>query len=387
MPRTTLTVAGFALSAALASAPAQAVHPHMDLTVVTGGCRACHAGHGVSSSPMLPAPQSDVCLSCHSSRAAADEMVSRGLLSPTADPQLLSLELLQPFVHPVDSQSFSRSEPGAVTCTSCHSPHRRSVSSVSSDSAGAGRKLSTRDPNAFEVDLCAGCHGSAGVGTQSLLDLSRLTNPNNRSFHPLEAPALERSPSLIPEFSDREINCTDCHDNSDPEGARGPHGSAVRYLLKQEYITVDGSPEGPESYGLCYGCHQREAVLDEGPFPFHRLHVADQMVSCATCHSAHGSVENRALIRFGEETAVANVSPSGISGRLRYVSTGPGSGSCYVSCHGVDHAPASYGSAGLITAPLLESMDKPGGTRSPSGKNLIARPPRPPKPRRPPHHH
>ncbi len=381
-----LRIGALAIAAWQAAAIGYAVHPHLDPTRVTGGCQACHEGHGATQSPMLPAPQIEVCLSCHSTRAAADAVASRGLMAPTADPPLLSLDLTQPFLHPIDEQAYSRREPGVVTCTSCHSPHRQSIRSIPADESRAGeRKLSTRDPNSYEIQLCSDCHGSAGITTQSLLDLSRLTNPNNRSFHPLEAPTVERSPSALPELRDREISCTDCHGNSDPWGARGPHGSGVRHILLREYLTVDGSPEGSESYGLCYGCHLREAVLDSSPFPLHRLHVVDERVSCATCHSAHGSVENRALIRFGEETTLANVGPSGLAGRLDFISTGPGSGTCFVSCHGIDHAPASYGSADLALLPLSSSTPRPGLVPAAPGDTGQAgrfRPP--PRPRRPP---
>lgn len=386
MSHAALKIGALAVGGWLLAANCQAVHPHLDPTRVTGGCRACHEGHGASQSPMLQAPQSEICLSCHSTRAAADTATSRGLLAPTADPPLLSLDLTQPFLHPLDEQAYSLREPGVVTCTSCHSPHRQSIRSLPVDEPRAGeRKLSTRDPNSYEIQLCFGCHGSAGVTTQSLLDLSRLTNPNNRSFHPLEAPALERSPSVLPELRDREISCTDCHGNSDPRGVRGPHGSRVRFILRREYLTVDGSPESLESYGLCYACHAREAVLDSSLFPQHRLHVVDELVSCATCHSAHGSVENRALIRFGEETILANVGPSGLTGRLEFISTGTGSGACFVSCHGIDHAPASYGSADLTLLPLSSSSARPGLVPSPPGEaGQAGRWRGPPRPRRPP---
>ena len=52
---------------------------------------------------------------------------------------------------------------------------------------------------------------------------------------------------------------------------------------------------------------------------------------------------NRALIRFGEETLIAGVAPSARTGRLAFVSTGAGAGTCYLTCHGRDHAPESYG--------------------------------------------
>ena len=127
---------------------------------------------------------------------------------------------------------------------------------------------------------------------------------------------------------------------------------------------MDGSKESEEAYALCYECHDRAAVLETSPFPFHTEHVVDEMTSCATCHSAHGSVDNRALIRFGEETFVAGVGPSLATGRLEFVSDGPGGGSCYLTCHGVDHSPLGYG--GTATAEL-DSLVPDALTTAPPG--------------------
>jgi len=325
----------------------RAVDPHIDPSLVPGGCSACHRGHGVSRSPMLPAPQSEMCLQCHDSRAQADRMVDRQLLTANVVPRSLSSALSQPYVHPLSPEAFSRHEPGAVTCTSCHSPHRGAPESRAGNPALSGRrKLASNDPNRFEFELCQSCHGSAGLGTQSLLDISRLTNPNNRSTHPVEAPALESSPSLLVGNADREVNCTDCHGNSDRNGAAGPHGSAIRYILREEYVTADGETETAATYALCYSCHDRERVLDSPLFPLHREHVVEEKASCATCHSAHGSIDNRALVRFGEETFLGGVGPSARTGQLGFVSDVPGAGTCFLTCHGVDHAPESYGGIG-----------------------------------------
>ncbi len=322
---------------------AWAVDPHVDPSLLPASCSSCHEGHGVSRSPMLPATQSEVCLGCHDSQSGVDRQIAAGVLSPEARPTLLSRVLAQPFLHPMNGEAFSRREPGVVTCTSCHSPHRGMSQRDLGIGGEAARRLSPRDPARFEVDLCQSCHGSAGIETQSPLDLSRLTNPNNASYHPVEAPAGDRSPSLRSELTGREINCTDCHGNSDPSGPRGPHGSAVRFLLRAEYETIDGVEESEAAYRLCYECHDRTSVLDDSSFEHHRLHVVDERASCATCHSAHGSLDNRALIRFGEEVFVGGVGPSIASGRLGFTSSGPGSGSCFLTCHGYDHAPESYG--------------------------------------------
>jgi len=211
---------------------------------------------------------------------------------------------------------------------------------------GAGfpgvRKVSPRNPTRLEYELCGGCHGVAGM-TQSPLDISRLVSQNSRSFHPVQGPSRGNSPSVVPSLAGREINCTDCHGNDDPSGPRGPHGSGQRFLLRAEYNTVDGGAESVQSYALCYGCHDRQKVLSSASFPLHELHVIGAGASCATCHNPHGSLKNRALIRFGEGAMLGGVSPSMRTGRLAFVSDGPGSGGCYLTCHASDHAPKTYG--------------------------------------------
>jgi len=348
MPRAALTLAAVALATlAPALAPAQmrtpSLSPHLDPSSVPGGCSSCHRGHGVPGSPMLRSSQVQLCQSCHGSRADRDRQVAGGAVSANASPLLLSSVLTLPFVHPMAQEGYSEHERGVVVCTSCHTPHRGLRQAVGSAALGQ-RRLSTKDPTRFEYELCESCHGNRGITTQSFSDLSRLLSPSNRSFHPVEAPSRESSPSVLPSLTGREINCTDCHGNSDPRGPAGPHGSTELYILRARYATTDGSPESPSTFALCYSCHRREAVLSSSAFPEHRRHIVELKASCATCHNAHGSVQNRALIRFGEETVVAGVSPSGRTGRLAFDSTGPGAGNCYLSCHGADHAPASYGS-------------------------------------------
>ncbi len=329
-----LWLAPLELAAQRRSAPAE-LDPHIDPGVVTAGCGGCHRGHGQSRSPMLGAAQKEVCLSCHGTAGQAEGQVAREALAPGVRPTLMAPVLAKPFTHRLDARVFSRREPG-VTCTSCHSPHRSMPPRPGSGPSGI-RKLSPKDPHRLEYELCVACHGSRGPG---LVDVGRLIEPHNRSYHPVRMAALDRSPSVLPSLSGREVNCTDCHGNSGRSGPRGPHGSDVRHLLRYRYTTVDGSAGPGEAYALCFSCHRSKELMSEpSPFPLHQLHVVDQRTACATCHNPHGSVMNRGLIRY---QATGTVAPSA-SGLLLFSSTSPGRGKCYLTCHGRNHDPELYG--------------------------------------------
>jgi predicted CXXCH cytochrome family protein len=320
-------------------------NPHVEPDRVPGGCRACHEGHGLPRSQMLGDSSSKTCLACHESRSDRDRQIARGLVNAGSSPILLGEATGAIFVHPIDRTALA-ADGRTVVCTSCHSPHRGLTDLRDADEPAGRRYLSPTDPRQFESDLCEGCHGNRGSTTESRLDLSRLLDPQNRSYHPVHA-AAEPSPSVLPRLAGKEINCTDCHGNDDAAGARGPHASRIHHILKRQYVTVDGTSDPSSAFALCWICHEPKTVLEGTAFPGHADHVGRIGASCATCHNPHGSPKNRALIRIGEETTGSSVSPSSSTGRLEFVSDGPGSGECWLLCHGVDHAPKIYGRDGL----------------------------------------
>ncbi len=309
-----------------------ALDPHVDSAVIPVGCRGCHRGHGQPRSPMLGASQKEVCLTCHGTAAQVDSLIARDVLAAGVRPTLMSSVFAKPFTHSLSERSFSRREAG-TTCTSCHSPHR----SMPPRPPRGIRRPSPRNPNVFEYELCLNCHGDRGPG---LVNIGRLFEPHNRSYHPVQVPSAGTSPSVLPELDGRAVNCTDCHGNSDRPGPRGPHGSDLRHLLRYRYTTVDGSAGSGDAYALCYSCHRSKELLSQRSlFPLHQLHVVDQRTACATCHDPHGSVINRGLIRY---QATGTVAPSA-SGLLLFSSTSPGRGKCYLTCHGRNHDPETYG--------------------------------------------
>ncbi len=346
---------------------ARGPNPHLDRTRLPRLCEGCHVGHGSSESKMLRSTQKDACYSCHGFQTDVDKAIRDGLLASGTPPPLLGPGEALTYRHPMGEGLVPN--PAEPTCTSCHSPHRGMPANRPTNPPEGRPYPSPRDAEETEFALCEGCHGSAGGETLDPRDISRLFNIRNRSFHPVHASSAERSFSVLPRLRSREINCTDCHGNSDPSNVPGPHFSPVRFLLKASYERDDGTTDLSHNAQLCASCHDLDKVISaEDPFPLHQLH-SEAAISCSTCHNPHGSIANRSLIRFGEGVAPAGVGPSTRTGRLVYESDVSGSGSCEVSCHGVDHAPATYGIAKRFGDPGVKRKapvtSRRGGTRRP----------------------
>ena len=312
--------------------------PHGDPNLLPAGCSSCHVGHGVKGAPMLPVDEVDLCLACHGSRPSALAMQRQGKLALNVFPDDLEAVFKKLSSHPIwDRGKHSPSEglypkgERHAECADCHEHHRVTAYKQSGASA---MKRSPLLAFTFEYDLCYRCHGAQAGASK---DISALFNTGNRSYHPVEGRAKGTGRGLLPPWAaDSVMACTDCHGNNDPNGPKGPHGSDFAPILIKRYDTSDGQ-ESPDRYALCYSCHDRNQLYTTSDFGGHGRHVQQAGLACADCHSAHGSVNNRALIQF----AGPNVLPSK-SGRLEYDSNAPGTGQCYVNCHGVEHNPLSY---------------------------------------------
>lgn len=337
MSRTALIlVAVAAIACAVPAHGRGRTNPHLDGNLVRNGCAACHSGHGKAKSPMLGRAQQALCLGCHGSTVAG-----RDDLAPDGKPAPIGALSAKASVHPMDTNAFSRDDPNAVVCTSCHSPHRSSPE-ARPDKPNGVRFRAPNDPAQYENDLCLRCHGQA-----SRSDIAAKVNSNNRSYHPLNGPAAERSQSVDAALTGKQVNCTDCHGNNDATGPRGPHASDVAGLLKRGYRQQDGAGESKAAFELCYSCHDRDALLTRSPFPQHAKHIVEKEIACATCHDPHGALASRALIRIDADGGRGGISPSAKTGRLTFISDAPGSGACYLNCHGVEHGPKTYGGAAV----------------------------------------
>jgi predicted CXXCH cytochrome family protein len=372
-------------------------------TVADNACESCHASHAAAApTRLLRQAGAPLCLRCH------DGTVARTNLGP---------EFAKPYAHPVLTSSYAvhdeaegpgnplyrlpevvSTAPRHVLCVDCHNPHATFPQPAAAPRAngflsgawGIGAGGARVDPLQNEYELCLKCHGDSANQPQvrgptppetlrravTDVNLRRVFDLSSPSFHPVEGPGRGADvPSLVPPLTTASIvYCGDCHASDTGPGAggtspRGPHGSIYAHLLERNYSTLDDTPESPAAYALCYKCHDRTKLLDpaQSAFGRHATHVQADAAPCSACHASHGVsalqgnlVNNAHLVDFD----VSIVSPNSLGVR-QYTSTGPRTGTCSLSCHGVDHQASAYLKALLAPAPaaLRGSVVKGARTR------------------------
>ncbi len=338
-------------------------------TVAENACDSCHRPHAAAHPErLLTEPrEEDVCFACHGGTVASADL-RREFRKPSIHPIEAATDVHQPRENPLTM-------PRHVECVDCHEPHRARASvagtpppALAAAVEGVSGVTAAGGPTSrasFEYEVCFKCHGLTEQPSPFVIRADDVTNARlelatgNASYHPVLA--IGRNPTVTgfePGYTAASvIGCIDCHDGDDSRrgggiGAAGPHGSQYEPILAREY-QLDGAPivESFATYRLCYGCHNRAALLsDAQAFP-HSLHLTGaDGASCAVCHDAHGSRTNPALVNFMlvDRAGQTVVTPSS-GGQLEFQALGAGSGRCFLTCHGVDHAPKEYG---LAMAPL-----------------------------------
>ncbi len=334
---------------------------HADAAVLPRTCQACHRGM-----QMIATGEEQECLSCHGSSFDRDRMIEGGYLRMGLSVSLdnIAYELNKPYSHPVMRMSGvhrsyevlpeeSQTAPRHAECVDCHNPHL--VDRGEPFLGVLGKKVGNLMTEIeHEYQLCYKCHSSSANRLGTSKDKSLEFSLSNKSYHPIEGEGKSTFVvSLIDPYvakKEREgdvsiITCGDCHGNNDSTGPQGPHGSEYRGLLKHRLEFEDGRVESEFAYALCYSCHRRSSILGNESFAYHSLHIVGNATarlpgtSCLTCHTPHGSTEYPYLIQFNEDIVRANE-----DGELKFEAEGSSTfrGSCYLSCHGVEHAPKTY---------------------------------------------
>lgn len=337
---------------------------HLDARNAPKGCATCHYGINFKTGG-----GSNVCIICHGDPSRLKQeykFMPKGFAPQGINLKNIEAEFRKLYHHPtfdgagkhkvneilpeIDTRALRH-----AVCVDCHNPHN--VSAANTIAVIKSRKigdLSVVISNEYE--LCYKCHGDSanlpGRSTNKRVEFSK----NNPSFHPVEAEGKNAAVvSLIKPYKEKKINlgdvstisCSDCHGSDNSSDPKGPHGSNYEYILVDNYSIKDNQPENSFNYALCYRCHSRTSILGDESFKYHSLHINGRTgsnvtasgTSCYTCHSSHGSTENKYLIRFNKDVVFPNS-----RGLLKYVEKGVSTfrGECYLTCHGVDHDPKTY---------------------------------------------
>ncbi len=342
--------------------------PHTNwITVDNNACENCHRPHHAGGRERLlnKANEEDNCYSCHNGNVAALNIQSE-FSKTSSHPVAVTVGIHDPTE---DFLSMQRH----VECVDCHNPHQvnsttATAPSVNGRLAGVSGVSATGSPVAnasYEYEVCFKCHAESAQGaapvprqileinTRSEFDLS------NPSFHPVVGPRQSPEvPSLLPQYnSSSVIYCTDCHNNDNGPGAgstgpAGPHGSQNPYLLERQYVMIDNTVETPDTYALCYKCHDRTSILSNQSFPEHSRHIKGMMLRtpCSVCHDPHGIssaqgtvLNNSHLINFDLSVVLQETG----SGLIKFEDSGTFTGSCTLNCHGRNHDPLAASPTGV----------------------------------------
>jgi predicted CXXCH cytochrome family protein len=363
-------------------------------TVKQNGCENCHAPHAAGSTSRLLNEEAEEqnCYPCHNGHVASKNIQDQFIKA--------SRHRVDAYMGTHDPKESLPILTAHVECVDCHNPHAsNSATTAPPFVSGKLQKVSGIDRNGvrilppdfaqYEYEICFKCHGDSSSlfpFIERYINTSNTRvefNPNNASYHPvidMGKASISGVPSLNPASTDPEapqglnassfIACTDCHSdevvNNNVLMSRGPHGSPYAPILRRQYLTTVGIPEGLQSYGLCYRCHNRTSILSDvsfgknsvgkGGHSGHLNTIGSTQVdaSCSVCHDPHGVPDTGAgshthLINFDKR--YVNDTPAPV-----YTDLGSHSGSCTLVCHdaagnAVIHngsSTFSYGGGGAI---------------------------------------
>lgn len=333
------------------------LNSHLDKSELPKGCGSCHLGHGLQNTPMLPAARAVFCFRCHGNTMAVQKVKAEGRLAPQVNTRDIQREFEKPYHHPIEKgcregDSLTTQDPGAprcVACVDCHNQHYASKNNKTAGITGINMRGVKIDTIASEYELCFKCHSYSANLPADQTNKAELFNVSNPSYHPVITKGKNTDvPSLIhPLNISSVVKCTNCHNNNDALGPKGPHSSIYRHILTKNFSDTDGA-ESLFQYELCYSCHRRSSILGNESFRFHNSHISQAGISCRSCHNPHGSTRYSHLIDFDMSVGLSS------SGRLNYIVLGPRTGQCFLTCHNKDHNPATYPSGTL--SPSVQSL-------------------------------
>jgi hypothetical protein len=252
-----------------------------------------------------------------------------------------------------------------------------------------------------EYQLCFKCHSGStvlppplsGKPSTDYLDKAVEFNPNNPSFHPIEAAGKNQTPKMAESLAGTSpyklwnftptstVRCLNCHTSSSTpdasaipapavDGALAPHASANRGILLRNYtdrvLKKTDAAYSAGDFALCYVCHAEAPFSSETAtatnFKLHGLHITGLAKSgsggtdidtpgagqgnaiCAECHFRLHSTTNKVGTQVVPGSRLVNFAPNVTAngGTLSWTQGSTGSGSCTLTCHGQKHDGFDY---------------------------------------------
>ncbi len=346
----------------------------------TGDCHNCHNAHGATDvSGLIPSllfkREEKLCEECHDGRMGKDikSQLNKYYRHPVREyTGRHSAEEKGASEGGIDFGNPPSYDRRHAECDDCHNPHAIGVSGAVHRSPGnevseaiknvwgvepswpsswsQPRMFTVRKPpvyldgSQYEYQICFKCHSYYGLGTlftpvstiigpsgSHITDQAWEFNPNNGSAHPVVTPLNNQSGSFMPRSlspsqmsfpwigtGNQTMYCSDCHgaDNEDSGGAKGPHGSSRKFMLKGRGQYWPTKPDGATLWSLspsdgsdvnlfCKNCH---TLYDAGGWK-NNVHSSanHNNVQCVVCHVSvpHG-YKNQRLIGYAGDPAPYN---------------------------------------------------------------------------------
>ncbi len=292
-----------------------------------------------------------------------------------------------------------------VECGDCHNPHLaepgytnppttsnllKGVTRIKVTNGPAGTvptyqcvsRFDTTTP-ANEYEVCFKCHSSWTTLPSWMTDKAVEFNPNNESYHPVEAPGKNQTTAMANSLANASgspkltvndtIWCSDCHASDDTPtnvtilrdnytgAGKGPHGSnagdGVTFsskILRARYRTQlkpAGEAYNSQDFELCFICHweapfSTRMYRNYSNFRYHELHLTrlgrDGNAICKECHYNIHSTKLTYYPANRNYSRLVSFAPNvqGLNGNDPIWDFN--NRECWLTCHGQTHNPENY---------------------------------------------
>jgi len=271
------------------------VHP----PVLDKDCMGCHTPHTSDANKLLLFPMPDICFNCHDNKPFAKKHIH----SPVTE-----------------------------ACTMCHKPH---------SSSNENLLVTKKD------FLCRECHNDLINTFRRYKKLHPpVSNEQCTICHNVHSSDIEKILNNAP-----LILCAECHDIGNAKVAKSIHkpvengkcadchnvhgGNETKFLVAK-YPIENYPPYTPQTYELCFKCHNKDIARDvktvtatnfrNGDKNLHYVHVnKEKSRNCKFCHDPHMSSQEKLIKRDYRSFGAWNIP-------INFKKTDTGGG-CTVGCH------------------------------------------------------